>query len=74
MMTVAGCMPIQMTSMPMKTMPGTVFRMDSRGEQVPGQPGQAGQADAQTDPHHKAHGHTDQGVAGVDGGLSQDLQ
>ena len=31
MMTVAGRIPIQMNSTPMKTMPGTVFRMDSRG-------------------------------------------
>ena len=31
MITVAGVMPVKMYSTPMKTMPGTVFKMDSRG-------------------------------------------
>ena len=31
MITVAGVMPVRIYSIPMKTMPGTVFKMDSRG-------------------------------------------
>ena len=31
MMTVAGVMPIRMNSTPIKTIPGTVFKIDNRG-------------------------------------------